>query len=56
MIITFDVWVSTKKVNSTVKNTITVEIDDDTPINEVEKLKEQLATDWMNENINYGWE
>jgi hypothetical protein len=55
MIIKFDVYVSTRYVGSDVKDTLELDIHDDATPEEIEQAKEELARDWLYENINWGW-
>jgi hypothetical protein len=55
MIIEFEVYVSTCYVGSKVKETLTLDIEDDATTEEIEQAKEDMARDWMFHNIEWGW-
>lgn len=55
MKVSIDVFVSTKYLGSTVKDTIEIEVDDDATPSEIEREKEQAAKEWMFDNIDWSW-
>jgi divalent metal cation (Fe/Co/Zn/Cd) transporter len=56
MIIKFQVYVSTRYVGSKVSVTLELDIDDDATSEEIEKEKEELAKEWLWQNIEFGWD
>lgn len=56
MIHKIKVSVGTNRLGSTVTDTLEVEIDDDTPEAEIAIIKQEAATEWMWEHIDFYWD
>lgn len=54
-IVKINVFVSTNRQGSDVKDTIDVHIDDTWTSEQIEEEKERVTREWMYENIDWGW-
>lgn len=55
MTITFKVYAKTRYVGSTAEETYTVEVDDDATEEEIEKIKNEYAENFMQSEVDWGW-
>lgn len=52
---TYEFWVETRYVNSTVKDTIELEFSDNATAEEIDKEVEECWSEWRNEQCDGGW-